>query len=362
MKRIETVLFLLGCALFFGLVWSIGPAELWRQLTLLGWGIIPFILAEVAAEVIHTVGWRYCLPETLRRVPLFFLFRVRMAGYAINYFTPTAALGGELTKVSLLSAKGKTVEATSGVLIGKVCFAVAHLLFVAFGMLVILRTVHFSPLEWIPLLLSVLLVTVGIANFFLLQKYGKLGAFVRWLVGKNVGGQALKKAASVLTLVDGQVQAFYRDRPKDMFRAVGWHLAGYSLGVIPTWFFLQAVHPHASLSAATIIWILGMCFDLLTFAVPLNAGSLEGSRVLALNFLGYAPGAGMTYGIALRLGQLFCATAGLGLRATFGVEKRDRAIVQQIANRSWPSHPETIRQPQQACKGLTKAIPDSAPR
>ena len=61
-----------------------------------------------------------------------------------------------------------------------------------------------------------------------------------------------------------------------------------------------------------------MCFDLLTFAVPLNAGSLEGSRVLVLNFLGYAPGAGMTYAIALRLGQTFWGIVGLGVRATFG--------------------------------------------
>src|SRR5689334_10025131 len=99
MKRIETILFVLGCVLFTGLVWSIGVGELWRQLTSLGWRIFPFILAEGLGEALHTVAWRHCLPKNLKSVPLFFLFRVRLAGYAINYFTPTAALGGELTKV-----------------------------------------------------------------------------------------------------------------------------------------------------------------------------------------------------------------------------------------------------------------------
>lgn len=360
MKRIETILFLLGCALFVGLVWSIGPAELWRQLTLLKWGIIPFILAEGASEAIHTVGWRYCLSGSLRRLPLFFLFRVRMAGYAINYYTPTAALGGEFTKVSLLSSKGQMTEATSGVLIGKVCFAVAHLLFVAFGMLIVVRYVHLSALQWVPLLVSALFVTSGIATFFLLQKYGKLGAFLRWLVGKNIGGAPLRKAASVLTSVDERLQAFYRDRPGDIFHAIGWHLLGYSLGIVPTWFLIHSVRPEASVSMAATIWFLGMCFDLLTFAVPMNAGSLEGSRVLALTFLGYAAGTGMTYGIALRLGQMFWATAGLGFCATLGGAQKERRNDPGIASRQWQSGPEKNNSTKPTCKGLAKAT--SAPR
>jgi uncharacterized membrane protein YbhN (UPF0104 family) len=339
-KRIETILFLLGCALFVGLVRSVGVHELWKELRSLGWWIIPFILAEGMAEAIHTVAWRYCLPRNLRRVSLVYLFRVRLAGYAINYYTPTAALGGEITKVSLLAAKGRMTDATSGVLIGKVCFAVAHLLFVALGIVVVLRSIHFSALEWAPLLFGALLLAAGITVFFLLQKFGKLGALVRWLAAKNVGGQPLKKAALVLTSVDGQLKAFYRDRPGDVFRAVAWHLAGYSLGVVPTWFFLQSVQAPGSLSIAATIWILGMSFDLLTFAVPLNAGSLEGSRVLAFKFLGYAPGAGMTYGIALRLGQMFWATAGLGFRATLSTAERDDAIVFRTGGRNQLSNPK----------------------
>jgi len=337
MKRIETVLFVLGCALFAGLMWSIGVGELWRQLTSLGWGIIPFILIEGLAEGIHTIAWRHCLPKHLKSVSLLFLFRVRLAGYAINYFTPTAALGGELTKASLLTEKGTATEATSGVLIGKVCFALAHILFVALGTVVIVRSVHLSAWEWISLLVSGLLVATGIVIFLLLQKYGKIGGLIRWLVAKNIGGKPLRKAASAVTALDAELQAFYRDRPGDMVRALVWHLVGYALGIIPTWFFLHSVQPSAPFAAAATIWFLGMGFDLLTFAVPLNAGSLEGSRVLVLNFLGYAPGAGMTYGLALRLGQMFWATAGLGLRATFGGAKNAEASNTRAKGSKWPS-------------------------
>jgi hypothetical protein len=317
MKRLEKILFVLGCALLVALVWKVGPSELWNELGSLGWGLVPFVLAEVFAEFIHTVAWRHCLPEQLRSVSLFYLFRVRMAGYAINYLTPTAAMGGEITKISLLASRCRMTEATSGVLISKVCFAGAHLIFVAIGAVVILKTVHLSTWQWVSLLLGGLLVSSGIVVFFLLQKHGKLGGFIRWLVAKKIGGEPLKKAASVVTAVDEQLQAFYRHRRRDLCAAVGWHLVGYSMGIIPTWCFLQWLQPPATVSAAAVIWFLGMSFDLLTFVVPMNAGSLEGTRMFALNFLGYLPRLGMVYGIALRLGQIFCAAAGLGLRATF---------------------------------------------
>ena len=336
MKRIETILFILGCVLFLALMWNLGVGELWRQWTSLGWGIVPFIVAEGVSELIHTVAWRHCLSKNLRSVPLFYLFRVRLSGYAINYFTPTAAMGGELTKVSLLTAKGEMTEAASGVLIGKVCFAGAHILFVALGTVVIARTVHLSALVWVPLLLSGLLVASGILIFLLLQKYGKIGGFIRWLAAKKVGGQSLKRAAAILTSVDGELAAFYRDRPGDVLRALGWHLAGYSVGIVPTWIFVQSLQSDASLSIAAAIWFLGMCFDLLTFAVPLNAGSLEGSRVLLMNFLGYPAGAGMTYGIALRLGQMFWAAAGLGARATLTESQPAGGAPRQIGSPSWP--------------------------
>ena len=335
MKRIEVILFGLGCALLVGLVWTIGPKELWHELRSLGWGLLAFFAAEGLAEAIHTLGWRHCLPKNLRSLPYFFLFRVRAAGYAINFLTPTAALGGEVTKISLLATRGEVSEATSAVLISKLCFAVAHLLFVALGAVVIVRGAHFTVLQWLPLLLGGALVTLGILTFFLLQKHGKLGIVLRWLAARNLGGAPMKKVALVLTEVDGQLQAFYRDRRRDMYCAIGWHLVGYSLGIIPTWYFLERVHPPAAVSIAATAWFLGMCFDLLTFAIPLNAGSLEGSRVLALKVLGYAAPVGMAYGIALRAGQTLWAVAGLGLRASLGTPaKNPRGEIKDLPERN----------------------------
>lgn len=320
MKIINSILLVLGTALLAVLIWTVGPVELWRELRSLGWGLIPFVLAEGAAEMIHTLGWRHCLTGNLRSLNRFLLFRIRMAGYAINYLTPTASLGGEVTKTTLLASHAEVSQAAGGVLIGKVCFGVAHLLFVALGAFAIMRSVRLPLSLWISLVLSALLVACGIVLFFLLQKHGNLGAPVRWLASKRIGGAALNKLASNFTAMDEELRAFHRERPADMCLAICWHLLGYTIGIAQTWFFLHLVHP-ASLAVAAAVWFLGMWFDLLTFVIPLNAGSLEGSRILSFKFLGYASSLGLAYGVALRLAQISWAVAGLAFYAQLTARK-----------------------------------------
>lgn len=339
MKLINTILLFLGTALLVGLVWTIGPAELWRELSTLGWGLIPFVLGEGTAEMIHTLGWRHCLSGPARSISWAPLFRIRMAGYAINYLTPTAALGGEVTKTTLLASKCRGSQAVCGVLIGKVCFGFAHVLFVSLGSLVIIETVRLPRPVWISLLLSGALVAGGIFTFIVLQKFGKLGALARWLAARRIGGRALEKAASHLTSVDEELLAFYRERPADICLAVCWHLVGYSIGILQTWLFLYLVHPPASLSVAATIWFLGMWFDLLTFAVPMNVGSLEGSRILLFKLFGYGPPVGFAYGLALRLAQILWAAVGLASYATLATNK-DYSRFASLKSPSLPLRPQ----------------------
>jgi len=311
MKKFHTILLILGTVLFVYLLWQVGVSELWRELSMLGVGLIAIILGEGVAEMIHTVGWRHCLSGPLSSLPWITLFRIRMAGYAINYLTPTAALGGEVTKGVLLAVHHRGPEAASGVLIGKLCFALAHLIFVALGALLVLWRVPLPGPLWIAMLACGALLAAGITAFLLLQKHGNLGVLVRWLAARMPNNRSLSGFASNLTTVDGTMMRFYRDRPLDLVLAVAWHLVGYSIGIAQTWLFLQLLHQDASWTMAAVVWFVGMWFDLLTFAVPLNLGTLEGTRIVALQAVGYTAVMGMTYGLALRLAQMFWAFFGL---------------------------------------------------
>jgi hypothetical protein len=73
------------------------------------------------------------------------------------------------------------------------------------------------------------------------------------------------------------------------------------------------LHQDANWTVAASTWFLGMWFDLFTFAVPQNVGSLEGSRIFIMKLLGFTQFdlLGMTYGFALRLTMTFWSCFGL---------------------------------------------------
>jgi uncharacterized protein (TIRG00374 family) len=331
MKKLHFLLLALGVTFFAYLLWSIGIQELRGELALIGWGLIPLMLGEGVAEMIHTFGWRHCLSGPLRALRWRTLFGIRMAGYAINYVTPTAALGGEVTKIALLAAHYRGAEAASGVLIGKLCFALAHLLFVAVGALVIVWQVQLPGALLAAMLISGGVVGSGVVAFLLLQKYGKLGALLRWLVARRIGGRPLEKAASELTAVDEAMKRFYREQPWDLPLAVGWHFVGYSVGIAQTWLFFQLLQKGATWPVAAGVWFLGMWFDLLTFAVPLNLGALEGTRIIAFKAIGYPALAGMTYGIIIRLAQIFWTGVGLAAYALLAARAKPQSGVAQAS-------------------------------
>jgi len=234
-----------------------------------------------------------------------------MAGYAINYLTPTAALGGEVTKGALLTSHGRGPDAASGVLIGKLCFSLAHLGFVVLGGFLVLPLVRLPRHLWQAIFVCGVLVATGMLLFLALQQQGKLGVIVRWLAVRKPVGHPLQRVAREFTAVDQAIMRFYRERPLDLLLAIGWHLVGYSVGIVQTWLFFHLLHQDATWALAAAACFLGMYFDLLTFAVPLNLGTLEGGRIVALQAIGYTVLMGMTYGLALRLAQVFWACFGL---------------------------------------------------
>ncbi len=324
MKRFHTASIILGLVLLTYLIWHIGPGELFDEFKTIGWGLAPLVLIEGVAHILHAVGWRRCLTGPHRALPFFRIFRISMSGVSINYLTPTATLGGEVTKGALLSSDHKSAGAVTGVAIGKLAYSLAQLVFVSLGSIVTLWKVELPAGVWTPMLISSALLTAGLFSFMLVQKYGKLGALIRWLVSHRIGGKLLENAASHITETDNELKLFYRSRPWDLPIAIAWHISGMACGIVQSWYFLFLLSDNPSFLVAASIWFLGGWFDLLTFAIPMNIGVQEATRVLAFNAIGYGSVMGLAYGMTLRIEQIFWAGLGLFCYATLMSERRNR--------------------------------------
>lgn len=336
MRKLNTALLILGLAFLAYLVWAVGPQELLQEVCDLGWGVIPLILCEGLANVVHTVGWRHCIGGRRPRLPLPRLFRMAMAGYSINYLTPTASVGGEVSKAALLASSHKGPEAVGSVLLDKLTTALAHVLLAVLGSLFLLWRVQLPKELWIAMAVTSGLLTLGMVTFLWIQKYGKLGGFLRWLVDHRIGGAALRRAAGRISEVDESLKRVYRERPLDLVLSVFWHVIGHSAALLEVWLFLWLLDQPAPLATVAGAGFLALWFDLLTFAIPLNAGTLEGSRILAFKAVGGGALLGMTFGVATRIAQLFWACFGLVNYALFTTCKPRRTADQTAPPRLPP--------------------------
>jgi hypothetical protein len=326
MKSFHTWSILIGVALLVTLVGSIGPEALWRDMALLGWGLVPLVLIEGVADIFHTFGWRHCLSGPHRQLPFWRIFGIRMAGTSINYLTPTASLGGEVTKGTLLSLHHQGAEAATAVIVGKLSYALAQLIFAVAGSVVILLGVDLPVGVWIAVLGGSSLLGAGIIGFFLVQKYGKLGSVVRWAVAHKLGGKALKNAAEGINQVDQALKVFYREQPRDLPLSMLWHIVGLACGIVQSWYFLYLLTGHSSLLMGAGVWFLGSWLDLMSFAVPFHIGVLEATRVAVFRVLGFQSALGLTFGVSLRIEQMFWAGVGLLIYLGLLAEQRRKEV------------------------------------
>ncbi len=357
MKGLNKALLVVGLGFLLYLVWKVGWHELWHQIGALGWGVILLILSEGLANLAHTIGWQHCIHGVCPPVPLLRLFRMAMAGFAINYLTPSASLGGEVTRASLLASYQRASQAVSSVLLDKLMTALAHLALAVLGSLFLLWRVNLPIQLWIAMAVVTCLLTGGMGGFLLLQKHGKLGGVFRWLVDHKLGGQFLQSVAQRMSAVDEGLKQFYRERPWDLVLSVGWHLLGHSAAIAQAWLFLHLLNEPAPLATVTAAGFMSLWFDLMTFAIPLNLGTLEGSRIVIFKALGCSALLGMAFGVAIRLAQIFWACFGLVSYSLFAARKpqaepQQPATSPRLAARSkppalWVGRPPEFRPPGQ---------------
>ncbi len=270
MKKFNVITLILGCVLLAVLVAVTGPGALWRDFSRLGWGLVPLILLEGLADLCHTAAWRHALVEPHRSLPFWRLYRIRLAGSAINYLTPTASIGGEVAKGTLLAGKDSGAEAATGVIVDKLAFALAQLLFTIAGSLLVVGSITLPPGAWPALLGASLLLTLGLFGFFLVQRAGLLGSVARWLAAKRLGGRPVAAVAGQLTAVDMAMRLYYRRYPRDLPKSIAWHFAGFLFGIAQAWIFFLLVSDRAILREAVGVCALGYWFDMLSFAIPLD--------------------------------------------------------------------------------------------
>jgi len=287
------VLLALGTASLGLLAWQIDADVVQSALVRMGWGMALIVGQESVAHLFNALAWRFAFaPGDARSFPLGELVRLRIAGDAINYLTPTGTLGGEVARAAMLGgARDPGVGAVS-VIMAKSTQTLARALFITAGLLLVAsewRAAVPAALPW--MIVGSLLLALASYTF---RSRWRAGA--SWVWRRAFGAR---------------VVAFVRRHPQRVALSTVMFTLGYAWGVFEAYWICRLLGLTVPIAMAVAIEVLSITVDGLLFMVPAKIGVQEGGKVAVFAALGLPVTFGFAFGIARHVRELAWATIGL---------------------------------------------------
>ena len=323
-----TRLFWLALALV--LLWvtlrSVPLDEVWARLSRLEPGQV-LLLAAVNVLVLLTFSLRWWLLLYAQGyvLPYLSLVGYRLATFAVSYFTPGPHFGGEPLQVYLVTARHNVPVSASlaAVVLDKILEMLANFIFLAVGLLVVLRQQGWVALDQAPLVVfSLLLLAAPLALLVALALgWRPLTGLLRWAdggwqwVNRVLGrpGRSITQSRLYSTLADSETQStvLCRDHPLILLLAVGASALSWVAIVGEFWLMTNVLGLGLTLPQAITALVAARVAILLP--LPAALGALEASQALAMRGLGLPPAGGVSLSLLIRARDVLLGVLGLAL-------------------------------------------------
>ena len=312
----------LGIILFISVIANTGFDSIVASLE--KFSLINFIfllLLSMANFALFTLRWDVILRHhhTKTRIPFYRLFLHRMAGYAVNYLTPSMQTGSEPVRIYFLQDDGvDTKDAVSSCVIDKVFEYTALILFIFSGIAVSLIDGSIFSGKVEIMLGAVIIIFAGIIFWFYYSTIKKIGFFSS--IFRFLRLNKIKRIAHYergIIHVENQMAHFYTHHIRKFiillilslatvfFMVLEHYLVARFMGVKLT--FLQ------SFLSATIP---GFSYLL---PIPGALGALEGSHAAIFTILGVSINV-FVFVLILRLRDLVFILIGLAHASGHGIQ------------------------------------------
>ena len=305
MKAFQKVIILIGLVTLGLLLWRIDAKAVGNLLLQVRWGFLIILPQELVAHTFNAIGWRLAFSgPRARSFPLWELIRLRVAGDAVNYLTPSATIAGEIARTAMLNdSEGIEVKASS-VLVAKVTQVIAQILFGLGG------TILFAArLPWLAGKTTALYAAFG--GFALILA---IAAGVEACLPAPAHAPADRDVSwTDFSSMRRWLRYHYRRHPDRFISSTLFFLLGYLWGTFEAFWICWFLGLRVSVSTALVIEVLSITIDGLLFMVPAKIGTQEGGKTAIFAALGLPAQAGFAFGVVRHLRELAWAGAGMAL-------------------------------------------------
>ena len=319
------VLIVMVTQLDFGQVWGgLKHAGYWFFAVVALWAVLyvfnaaawyTIIKAQVSKEELERQAKETGKPVSATPFSFWWLYKITVSGFALNYATPGGLMGGEPYRVMELAPKIGTERASSSVILYAMTHIFSHFWF---WFLSIFLYIMIRPVN---LFMGTVLTIIGsfciLGLWFFMVGYRK-GLAVRAMkilrhvpFVKRWARDFIEEHREQLDTIDKQIAALHNQNPKSFIVAVVLELLCRVGAALEVFFVLLILMPSVNYLQCILILAFTSLFANMLFFMPLQLGGREGGFLMSVNGLGMTASAGTFVALIVRIRELIWTGIGL---------------------------------------------------
>ena len=321
-KKYQNIFFVFGLAVLALMVTQLDFAQVWSGLSRAGYWFVAVIALWFFLYMFNTASWYVIInnagdadDKNVKKVGFWWLYKITVSGFALNYATPGGLMGGEPYRIMSLSPKIGTERASSSVIL----FAMTHIFshFWFWFLSVLLYFVVHPVGVVMGAMLSVVTLFTLVAIWFFVKGYKKgiavsiLGLLSRFPLVKRWAQGFFERHREQLANIDSQIASLHNQNPKAFVSAVLLELSCRIVSALEIYFILLVIQPSANYLDSILILAFTSLFANMLFFMPLQLGGREGGFLMSAKGLSLTTSAGIFVALIVRVRELIWTAIGL---------------------------------------------------
>lgn len=266
---------------------------------------------------IHAGIYRTILGEDGKRIRFLEMYKICVAGIALNNVTPAGLFGGEPYRIMELKRFVSTEKAASATLTFSLLYALGHALLWFTG--AVLYLCFGCPGETfitVLILLFGVICAVFCAYFFMSRGRAVVMPCMKFfaripLIGR-IFRRLLAENEDLYESIDAGMNAF-RAQPARFRKAIALEYASRLLEGFEYFLILRFLNVPVSVFGGILVMSLASLLGNILFMIPMQAGTREGGTTIAVLWMGADASAGLMTGLLFRIRELFTTIVGIAL-------------------------------------------------
>lgn len=316
MKKLDNIFFCIGIVAFAIMAMQLNLQEVIDGVKRAGYWFPAVVFLWALLYIINTASWNSIIKSlTNSPTPPLWLYKVTVAGFALNYATPGGLMGGEAYRISQLTPKIGIEKASSSVILYVMTHIFSHFWFWLVSAVLYITCYTLDTPMYI--LLGAIIIFCLSAIWLFLKGYrnGIVNTLVRilshipWLKKKSAG--FIEKNRKKFDNIDLQISTLHSKNRATFFLAVFLEFLCRVLSSFEIMFILLIITPDITFLDSMLILAFTSLFANALFFIPLQLGGREGGFMLSVSGLSISASAGVFVALIVRLRELFWTGFGL---------------------------------------------------